>query len=103
MRDDGEKPDGDYKVGYCRPPKHTRFKPGQSGNPRGRGRKSKALHQLIEAELDKFITVTEDGKRKRIRKRDGLVTQLVNRGIKGDPKSLQLLISHLEKHCEVEP
>jgi hypothetical protein len=28
---------------------------------------------------------------------------LVNRGIKGDPKSLQLLISHLEKHREVEP
>lgn len=27
----------DYEVGYKKPPKHTRFKPGQSGNPRGRG------------------------------------------------------------------
>jgi hypothetical protein len=103
MHDDDDKPDGDYEVGYGRPPKHTRFKPGQSGNPRGRKRKSKELNQLIEAELDKFITVTEDGKRKRIRKRDGLVTQFVNRGINGDPKSLQLLIAHLEKHREVEP
>ena len=25
-----------YKVGYCRPPKDSRFQPGQSGNPRGR-------------------------------------------------------------------
>ncbi len=28
------KPTGDYEVGYGRPPAHTRFKPGQSGNPR---------------------------------------------------------------------
>ncbi len=25
-----------YKVGYKKPPKHTQFKPGQSGNPKGR-------------------------------------------------------------------
>ena len=26
--------DGPYEIGYCKPPKHTRFKPGQSGNPK---------------------------------------------------------------------
>lgn len=31
--------DGDYEVGYRRPPRHTRFKPGQSGNPAGRSKK----------------------------------------------------------------
>ena len=35
MRDDDDKPDGNYEVGYGRPPKHTRYKPGQSGNPAG--------------------------------------------------------------------
>ena len=103
MRDDDDKPDGNDEVGYGRPPKHTRYKPGQSGNPRGRKRKSKELRQLIEAELDKLITITEDGQPKRITKREGLVTQLVNRGIKGDARALQLLIAHLEKHREVEP
>jgi hypothetical protein len=103
MRDDDDQPDGDYEVGHGRPPKHTRFKPGQSGNPRGRKRKSKELDQLIKAELDKLITVKEDGRPKRITKREGLVTQLVNRGINGDAKALQLLIAHLEKHREVEP
>jgi hypothetical protein len=29
----------DYEVGKYRPPKHTQFKPGQSGNPKGRRRK----------------------------------------------------------------
>ena len=26
----------DYEVGYAKPPEHTRFVKGQSGNPRGR-------------------------------------------------------------------
>ena len=28
--------DAPYEIGYCKPPKHTRFKPGQSGHPSGR-------------------------------------------------------------------
>lgn len=30
-----------YEVGYCKPPEHTRWKPGQSGNPRGRPKGAK--------------------------------------------------------------
>jgi len=37
MTDDGSSPNG--KVGYKRPPIHTRFQKGQSGNPRGRQRR----------------------------------------------------------------
>ena len=36
--EDGNKDDG--RVGYCRPPKHSRFKAGQSGNPKGRPKKN---------------------------------------------------------------
>lgn len=32
----GRRPDGDYEVGYGKPPQHSRFRKGQSGNPRGR-------------------------------------------------------------------
>jgi hypothetical protein len=34
--DQNEEEDDDNEVGYCRPPRHTRFKKGQSGNPKGR-------------------------------------------------------------------
>lgn len=103
MHDDEEKADGDYKVGYRRPPRHTQFQPGQSGNKKGRPKKSKGLEDLIERELDKKIKVKEDGKVKSTTKREALVTQLVNGAIKGDTKPLQLVISHLGKHRPVEP
>src|SRR5438045_2771148 len=40
-----------YAVGYCRPPLHTRFKPGQSGNPSGRVKGSKNLKSLFHQTL----------------------------------------------------
>lgn len=103
MHDDEDKPDGSYEVGYCRPPKHTQFPPGKSGNAKGRPRKSKGLEDLIERELDKKIKVKDDGQVKTTTKREALVTQLINGAIKGDAKALQLLIAHLGKHREVEP
>ena len=45
----------DDKVGYCRPPKHSRFKPGQSGNPRGRPRKNRSIEAMIKRELDQTV------------------------------------------------
>lgn len=103
MRDDGDKPDGNYEVGYGRPPKHSRFKPGQSGNAKGRPRKSKELHKLIQTELDSTIVVQEAGREKRITKREAIVKQVVNRALKGDAKASQFVLAHLEKHREVEP
>ena len=95
--------DDNYQVSYGRPPKHTRFKPGQSGNPRGRSKKSKDINTLIQAELDKTILATEHGKPKRITKREAIVTQLVNQAIQGETKPLQLVLAHLNTHREVEP
>lgn len=100
---DEDSPDDNYEVGYGRPPTHTQFKPGQSGNPGGRPKKSKNVDALIQAELDKLIPVKEDGREKRITKREAIITQLVNRAIKGETKPLQLVLAHLDKHREIEP
>lgn len=103
MSDNGTPPEDDYEVGYKRPPKHTRFAPGRSGNPRGRPRKSKQLEDLIEMELDEKITVKEGGRETFITKREAIVKQFLNRALKGDPKALQLVLAHLEKHRDVAP
>jgi hypothetical protein len=79
-------------AGGCNPPEHARFKKGQSGNPAGRPPKSRDFKKLIEAELDCPVTLTENGKRVRISKREFLAKKLVNDAAKGDEKALAHLL-----------
>ena len=60
---------GDYEVGYGKPPPHTRFAKGQSGNPRGRPCGAKNFTTLLEEALDEAVTVTENGGRRKVSKR----------------------------------
>ena len=76
-------PDDDYEVGYGKPPKHTQFKPGQSGNPRGRPKKTKNVDALLEKELDTQVTLQEGGQPIRITKREAIIKQYINLAIIG--------------------
>ena len=79
-------------VGYGRPPIATRFKPGQSGNPKGRPKGSKNMLTLLREELDQKITVTSDGRTQRMSKRKVAVRQQVDRAVKGDPKAFAMMV-----------
>jgi hypothetical protein len=81
-----------YEVGYKKPPERTRFRKGQSGNPRGRPTGSKNLATILAKALDEMVTVAENGKRRRIPKRVAIVTQLVNRSAQSDLKAIQILL-----------
>jgi hypothetical protein len=67
----------DYEIGRGKPPVHTRFKKGQSGNPRGP--RPKNLPALLIEALNEKVTVTIDGERREITKREAVATQLVNK------------------------
>jgi hypothetical protein len=82
----------DYEVGYGRPPRHTRFEPGRSGNPRGRPSRSKNLSTLLSEALSEPVIVVENGRRRTIDKRRAIVTQFVNRSAKGEIKAFQVLL-----------
>ena len=87
---------GDYTVGYGKPPLHTRFQKGRSGNPKGRPRGKKNMSTLLSAALDASIIVVENGRRKKITKREALVTQLVNKSAGADLKATQIVLAMLE-------
>jgi hypothetical protein len=87
-----------YEVGHGRPPKHTRFVRGTSGNPKGRPKGSKNFATTIQAELKRRVTVTEDGRRKKISKREAVAKQLVNKAAAGDPRAIPVLLNETCQH-----
>ena len=92
---DEDKPE--YAVGFGKPPRRTRFCKGQSGNPKGRPRCAKNLATLMEKVLKEPVVISENGKRRRITKREALIKQLVNKAIAGDPRSIKLLFAELRE------
>ncbi len=82
----------DYEVGYGKPPMATRFKPGQSGNPRGRPKRIPTLAECVEREARRTIVATEDGTARRMSKLDALAKRLMQQALKGDARSTQQVI-----------
>lgn len=82
----------DYAVGYRRPPAHTRFQPGQSGNAKGRPAGSANLATLIAKALAEKVPVTEGGRRRTISKGEAIAKQVVNKAASGDLRALRLLV-----------
>ena len=85
----------DYPVGYRRPPREHRFKPGQSGNPNGRPRGSKSFARLLLEELATKITIQENGVPRRITKQEAIVKQYVNKAMRGDHRVLKPLLGYV--------
>ncbi|THD43467.1 MAG: hypothetical protein E7774_12820 [Bradyrhizobium sp.] len=80
------------RVGYGRPPIATRFRPGKSGNPRGRPKGARNLASVVAAAIGERVAITENGQRRRITKLDAAIKQLVNRAASGEVKATQLLL-----------
>jgi hypothetical protein len=80
-----------HSVGYGSPPRHTRFKPGQSGNPKGRPRGSGNIATLLERALTERVVITENGKRRSISKLEASFKQLVNIAASGDLAAMRQL------------
>lgn len=87
----------DYEIGYGRPPKETRFKPGRSGNPHGRTKGSMNLETILTRALNVKVAVETPCDTKRITKREAIALQLVNRALAGDSKSMQALLPLIVK------
>ncbi len=92
-KEDDDPPEGAEKVGYCRPPRATRFRPGQSGNPRGRPRKPKPVQDLLATELRRRVVIRENGREQRIPKIELVMKRLVNDAIQGNYPAVRLLIN----------
>ena len=85
----------DYKIGYGKPPVGRRFQKGQSGNPRGPRRKD--LSSLLTAALNEPAYATIDGKRRKITKRQAIITQMVNESASANLRATKMLFDMMKE------
>ena len=85
----------DYEVGYGKPPKNMQFKPGESGNPKGRPRGTKNLATDLSEELAEKIVVNEGGRQLKISKQRAMIKSLLAKALKGDTRAASVLLKLL--------
>jgi Family of unknown function (DUF5681) len=81
-----------YTVGYGKPPVHSRFRPGQSGNRAGRRKGVRNLMTDVQRTLKVPISVKEGGRSRRISTQEGALLVLREKALKGDARALDRLI-----------
>jgi hypothetical protein len=85
---------GDEPVGYCRPPKHSWFKPGHTGNPNGRPKAKPQEGSVVATLLDRLnetVTVVEGGRRFKMTTIDVVWKRMIQNAMKGDISALAIL------------
>ena len=85
-------------VGYRRPPVNRQFKPGQSGNPRGRPKGSKNFPTMFAEAMSRPVTVRDKkGKIRTLSKQELMVEVMVNKALAGDPKAFAMVVQFADK------
>lgn len=93
------KPNDIYEVGYCKPPKHTQFSKGQSGNPKGRPKGSQNLSTVLQKVARQRVKVTSNGSSRSMTKLEAAATQLSNQAAFGEPRAIRDLL-YWHRLCE---
>ncbi len=86
---------GDYTVGYGKPPTHARFQPGQSGNPKGRPKNRETLSTVLDKVLSEKITIRIGNGERRVSLQEAVILRVANNAIAGNMSAARLLISLL--------
>lgn len=90
-----------YEVGYAKPPKHSQFQKGKSGNPKGRPKGSKSAYTLAMEMYFKPVTVLVNGKPKKMPVIAALNAKLASAALKGDLKALKIALDRYDKYGNI--
>lgn len=87
----------EYEVGFGKPPKHAQFKPGQSGNPKGRKKGAKGMKTLAKQMLTAKVPVRSANGTKMMTRMDALLHKMVELSMKGNPRLILALVDLYEQ------
>ncbi len=89
----------DRSSGYGQPPETARFKPGQSGNPKGRPR-NRRREAPYEAVLGQMVTIREEGTERQVTAAEAFYLQMLKRGLEGNTAAARAAIAAIEQAKE---
>ena len=82
-----------FEVGYGKPPQHSRFVAGRSGNPRGRQKGVRNLASDVKRTLEVPVKLTDQGKARRVSTQEAMLLRLREKALKGDARALDRLLA----------
>jgi uncharacterized protein DUF5681 len=89
----------DYAVGRGKPPKHSQFKKGTSGNPRGRPKHDgNELGKIINAVANVTVEYLEGGRLRRVTRHELNLKSLISQALAGDVRAAEMLLTFREEH-----
>src|SRR3954467_14740458 len=81
-----------YEVGYKRPPRRSQFKPGQSGNPRGRPKGRKNEDTILDEILHRKLPMRDRGRIREVPIIEAIFLKFTEAALRGDPKAAAFLL-----------
>jgi hypothetical protein len=78
----------DDAVGYKKPPRHSRFQPGKSGNPRGKQKGVRNFATDVKRTLEVPVRLNDQGRARRVSTQEAVLLRLREKALKGDPRAL---------------
>jgi hypothetical protein len=81
------------EVGYGRPPKDRQFKPGQSGNPRGRPKGAKNQATILHEILHRKLTIRDRGRTRSVPLIEAMLMKFAEEALRGNPKAAAFLLN----------
>ncbi|UZF94942.1 DUF5681 domain-containing protein [Bosea sp. NBC_00550] len=95
-------PATDYEVGRGKPPKASRFKPGQSGNPGGRKKGSRNFKTMFLEVLEADTEITEKGRGRTVPAIQALILSQVQEGLRGKLRAIDSIFARYERYADVD-
>jgi Family of unknown function (DUF5681) len=83
-----ETSDDGFAVGYKKPPQHSRFQPGRSGNPRGKEKGVRNFGSDVKRTLEVPVRLNDQGRARRVSTQEAALLRLREKALNGDARSI---------------
>ena len=91
-----------YTVGYGKPPQHSRFQPGKSGNPAGRPKGLRNFKTDVERMLKRLVKIKEGGRDRNVSTQEASLMRLREKALRGEPRGLDKVVELASRYNNEE-